>query len=83
MLVLASFVPKHCTEIQELVQAAVRVYDAVRGNIDLKQNTASIFEAHTARRDNEAIILFTIVSSIFLPRIASNCKIWHSRGGYL
>ncbi|KAF2178904.1 hypothetical protein K469DRAFT_801924 [Zopfia rhizophila CBS 207.26] len=61
------YVQEHYEEIQEMLKEAARVYDAVRDTIDLKQNTASIFEAHVTRREGEAIMLFTIVSSIFLP----------------
>jgi hypothetical protein len=36
--------------------------------INLKQNNASIIEAHATRREGDAIILFTVVSSITVSR---------------
>jgi hypothetical protein len=43
-------------------QLLVQVQDA----INLKQNNGSLFEAHATRREGEAIMLFTLVTSIFV-----------------
>jgi hypothetical protein len=72
----------HNAEIQDMLAEVQNVYQEVRwtgfndcnqananqllDTINLKQNNASIFEAHATRREGEAIMLFTIISSIIV-----------------
>jgi Mg2+ and Co2+ transporter CorA len=39
----------------------------LRDTIALKQNNANIYEAHESRRESEAVLVFTLVSSFMLP----------------
>lgn len=41
----------------------------MRDTIDLKQNNASIYEAHSSRKETEAIMVFTLVSSFIVSSL--------------
>jgi CorA-like Mg2+ transporter protein len=61
------YMESHHQWIVNMQAEVLGVYDALQNTISLKQNSASIFEAHATRREGEAIMLFTLVSSTFLP----------------
>ncbi|KAF2452604.1 hypothetical protein BDY21DRAFT_358573 [Lineolata rhizophorae] len=57
----------HHAIVSDMVRETEHVYSELKDTIELKQNNASIFEAHATRSESEAIMLFTLVSSIMLP----------------
>lgn len=60
------YMEMHHADVLGMLGEIDRVYTALKDTIDLKQNNASVFEAHVSRRAGEAVLLFTIVSSIIV-----------------
>ena len=64
----------HVKDIERMDKQAKRIYDSITDMLDLKQKHANAFEARFARdqaagtaKQTQTIILFTIVTIIFLP----------------
>lgn len=64
----------HVKDLERMDKQAKRIYDSITDMLDLKQKHANAFEARFARdqaagtaRQTQTIILFTIVTIIFLP----------------
>jgi Mg2+ and Co2+ transporter CorA len=64
----------HIKDIERMDRQAERIYDSITDMLDLKQKHANAFEARFARdqaagtaRQTQTIILFTIVTIVFLP----------------
>lgn len=71
---LALLLKNHATDLSRLDTQASRIYTSITDLLDLKQKHANAFEARFARdqaagtaRQSQTIMVFTIVTIIFLP----------------
>ncbi|KAJ5614414.1 hypothetical protein N7528_008068 [Penicillium herquei] len=61
----------HLTErletIKVMMEDVIGVQEAIKTLLDLKQKEATIIEAQTTRRQSDSVMVFTVVTIIFLP----------------
>ncbi|KAK3368540.1 hypothetical protein B0H63DRAFT_488660 [Podospora didyma] len=58
---------KYQNMVDRMIEEATQIADSLQNTINLKQNSGSLFEAHASRKEAEAIMVFTLVSSCILP----------------
>lgn len=70
----ASLLKNHVSDLERMDKQASRIYESITDLLDLKQKHANAFEARFARdqaagtaRQSQTIMVFTIVTIIFLP----------------
>ncbi|KAJ5725864.1 uncharacterized protein N7483_007221 [Penicillium malachiteum] len=60
----------HMTERQEdlrsMVDDVTSIQDAIKSLLDLKQKEATIIEAQTTRRQSDSVMVFTVVTIVFV-----------------